>query len=43
MEVAVALDTFIGLLQELRDDLGRGEKLTDVFLSASRWRQDLQK
>jgi prephenate dehydrogenase len=42
-EVAVALDTFISLLQELRDDLGRGEKLTDVFLSASRWRQDLQK
>jgi prephenate dehydrogenase len=42
-EVAVALDTFISLLQELRDDLGHGEKLTDVFLSASRWRQDLQK
>ena len=42
-EVAVALDTFIGLLRELRDDLGHGEKLTDVFRSASRWRQDLQK
>jgi prephenate dehydrogenase len=42
-EVAIALDTFIGLLQELRNDLGQGEKLTDVFRSASRWRQDLQK
>jgi prephenate dehydrogenase len=42
-EVGAALDTLIELLQELRDDLGRGDRLNDVFLSASRWRQHLQK
>ena len=42
-EVGAALDTLIEVMQELRDDLGQGDRLNDVFLSASRWRQELQK
>src|SRR5216684_1837805 len=42
-ELGAALDTLISVLQELRDDLGPGDRLNDVFLSASRWRQELQK
>ena len=40
-ELGAALDTLIALLQELRDDLATGDRLTDVFLAANRWRQAL--
>lgn len=41
--VGPALDTLIAVLQELRKDLGRGERLNEVFDSANRWRQVLPK
>lgn len=41
--VGPALDTLIAVLQELRKDLGRGERLNEVFDSANRWRQALPK
>jgi prephenate dehydrogenase len=37
-EIAVALDTFITLLQDLRGELGAGDRLAEVFLEAARWR-----
>ncbi len=42
-QVGAALDTLIALLQELRADLGAGERLGEVFGAASRWRQALPK
>jgi prephenate dehydrogenase len=42
-EVGPALDTLIALLQDLRKDLGRGVRLTEVFDAANRWRQALPK
>lgn len=42
-QVGVALDTLIALLQELRDDIGRGDRLTEVFQAANHWRQALPK
>jgi prephenate dehydrogenase len=42
-EVGPALDTLIALLQELRRDLGRGVRLTEVFDAANRWRLALPK
>jgi prephenate dehydrogenase len=42
-EIAEALDTLISLLQELRADLTDGDRLADVFESASRWRAALPK
>lgn len=42
-EVGPALDTLIARLQELRRDLGRGVRLTEVFDAANRWRQALPK
>lgn len=42
-QIGPALDTLIAQLQELRADLGRGERLTDVFGAANRWRQLLPK
>lgn len=42
-QVGAALDTLIGVLQELRADIDRGERLTDVFEAAHRWRQALPK
>ena len=42
-ELGAALDTFIALLQELRDDLDSGDRLAEVFLAAGRWRQTLGK
>ena len=40
-EIGEALDTLIALLQELRHDLSSGERLTDVFEAAARWRTKL--
>ncbi len=37
-EIGPALDTLIALLEELRRDLPHGDRLTDVFASAARWR-----
>ena len=42
-ELRVALDTLIAMLVELRDDLTIGDRLLDVFDTAARWRQSLQK
>jgi prephenate dehydrogenase len=42
-EIAEALDTLIALLQELRGDLAAGDRLADVFETASRWRAALPK
>jgi prephenate dehydrogenase len=38
-EIARALDVLIALLQDLRDDLGRGDRLGEVFEAARRWRE----
>jgi prephenate dehydrogenase len=40
-EIGPALDTLIALLQELRADLGGGDRLADIFRDAARWRQQL--
>jgi prephenate dehydrogenase len=40
-EIGVALDALITLLQELRDDLMEGNRLTEVFQIAARWREHL--
>lgn len=40
-EVGVALDTLIALLADLRADVRAGERLTDVFGAANRWRESL--
>jgi prephenate dehydrogenase len=42
-EIAEALDMLISLLQELRGDLTQGDRLGDVFESATRWRAALPK
>ena len=42
-EIGHALEVLIALLEELRRDLGRGDRLTDVFTSAARWRERLGK
>jgi prephenate dehydrogenase len=42
-EIGEALDTLIGLLQEVRGDLSTGDKLADVFDQANRWRGVLAK
>jgi prephenate dehydrogenase len=41
-QIGAALDTFIGLLQELRADLETGDRLEDVFSEAARWRERLK-
>lgn len=41
-EIGPALDALIAILQELRADLADGERLTDIFLAAARWRQQLK-
>jgi prephenate dehydrogenase len=38
-EIGPALDALLELLQELRRDLPRGERLTEVFTDAARWRR----
>jgi prephenate dehydrogenase len=40
-EMGPALDTLIALLRELRADLTRGDRLTEVFDEAGRWRDKL--
>jgi prephenate dehydrogenase len=42
-EIAVALDTFIALLQELRGELADGDRLGEVFTEAARWREKLSR
>ena len=42
-EIGPALDTLIALLQDLRRDLPEGDRLTDVFTDAARWRSALTK
>lgn len=40
-EIGPALDELIRLLDELRNDLGEGHRLADVFREAGRWRDKL--
>jgi prephenate dehydrogenase len=40
-EIGAALDELIAVLQDLRRDLPTGERLTDVFSVAKRWRDSL--
>ena len=40
-EIGPALDTLIDLLQELRRDLNEGDRLSDLFAGARRWREIL--
>jgi prephenate dehydrogenase len=40
-ELGAALDTLITILQELRGDLGDGERLGEVFRRSARWREKL--
>ena len=42
-EIAVALDTFIAMLQELRGELADGDRLSEVFVGAARWRETLSR
>jgi prephenate dehydrogenase len=42
-ELAPALDALIDVLQDLRDDLATGTRLTEVFTAAERWRDVLKK
>lgn len=42
-QVGPALDALIACLQELRADLGRGDRLDAVFDAANRWRRALPK
>ena len=42
-EIGRALDALIALLEGLRDDLSSGDRLTDVFAAAARWRTHLPK
>ena len=40
-EIGPALDALIGVLQDLRRDLPSGERLTEIFAEAERWRKVL--
>ena len=40
-EIGPALDALIAVLQDLRRDLPKGDKLVDIFTDAARWRQRL--
>ena len=42
-EIGAALDTLIGILRDLRADLSTGDRLTEIFESASGWREQLVK
>jgi prephenate dehydrogenase len=42
-EIGPALDALIEVLQELRDDLATGDRLTEVFSAATRWRESIKK
>ena len=41
-EIGPALDALIALLQDLRRDLPEGERLSEVFTEAARWRASAQ-
>jgi prephenate dehydrogenase len=41
-EIGPALDALIAVLRDLRRDLPDGDRLSDVFLSARRWRETLK-
>jgi len=40
-EIGPALDALIAVLEDLRKDLGDGDRLTEVFEQAARWRRKL--
>jgi prephenate dehydrogenase len=40
-EIRPALDALIAMLQDLRSDLDRGDRLTEIFSAANRWRNSL--
>jgi len=42
-EVGPALDALIAVLTDLRRDLAQGDRLSEVFEEANRWRERLQK
>ncbi len=42
-EIGASLDTLIAILTDLRRDLADGERLTEVFQAAARWRERLTK
>src|SRR5712691_7212080 len=42
-EIGPALDALIALLQDLRRDLPSGDRLSDIFTDAARWRATLTK
>jgi prephenate dehydrogenase len=42
-QIGPALDALIAILQDLRRDLPEGERLTDIFTEAARWRELLKK
>jgi prephenate dehydrogenase len=42
-EIRAALDALIAVLQDLRADVDNGDRLADVFASANRWRESLNK
>ena len=41
-EIGPALDALIAVLQDLRRDLPKGDRLADVFADAARWRSTLK-
>jgi prephenate dehydrogenase len=41
-QIGAALDTFIELLTDLRNDLESGDRIDEVFLVAGRWREKLK-
>jgi len=41
-EIGPALDALIEMLQDLRRDLPEGERLSDIFSAAARWRRTLK-
>jgi len=41
-EIGRALDTLIAVLQDLRRDLPAGDRLTEIFSAARRWRETLK-
>src|SRR5262245_48913300 len=42
-EIGQALDALIALLESMRTDLSSGDRITDVFTTAARWRERLTK
>jgi prephenate dehydrogenase len=41
-EVGGALETLIAVLQDLKRDLASGDRLSEVFADAARWREKLK-